>query len=159
MTPERLAGVDVGQVHLDKGDADRRQGVAQRNAGVRVGRRVGDDEACALFARGLHPVDQRALAVALETAHLDPEAATCRPQARIDLAQRLAAVNFRFPCPKQVQVGPMQYQDDGLGLTLCSHFCASRLHFSPRSRQITECGGRGVGPLCPVTRRSALGSQ
>ena len=48
---EGLAGMDVGQVHLDEGDGHRQQGIAQGDAGMGEGRRVDEDEADALGCR------------------------------------------------------------------------------------------------------------
>src|SRR6185312_14110359 len=42
--PERLAGMHVGQVHLDEWDLHGRQRIAKRHAGVGKCRRIDDDE-------------------------------------------------------------------------------------------------------------------
>src|SRR5262249_38966752 len=44
MAPEGLACVSVGQVHLDEGQAGAKQRIAQRDARMREGARVHDEE-------------------------------------------------------------------------------------------------------------------
>ena len=58
--------VNVRQMHFDEWNVDSRNGVAQGDAGVGIGRRVDDDEADAFAARSVHAFDQGALVVALE---------------------------------------------------------------------------------------------
>ena len=66
-----LAGVDVGDVHLDHREGDRLQAVVQRVARVGEGAGV-DDEAAGLLAVLLDEVDEGALVVRLEAPHLAP---------------------------------------------------------------------------------------
>ena len=70
MVPERLARVDVRQMHLDRGDVHRRERVAERIACMGEGARVQNDSgmgAACLVDR----VDQGALVVRLAEVYLD----------------------------------------------------------------------------------------
>ena len=95
---------------LDERDGDRRDGVAQRNAGVRVGRRIDDDEADTLAACGVDALDQGALVVALEGLELDARSFRPARQRTVDVGQRRCAIVLRFTCAEQVQVRPMNDQ-------------------------------------------------
>lgn len=66
MVPEALARIHVGDVHLDEGDRDAHQGIADGDAGVRVCARVDHDCLDALALGGVDPVDEGALRVGLE---------------------------------------------------------------------------------------------
>lgn len=66
MLAEILAGVDVGEVHLDEGYPHRQQGIAQGNAGVRERRRVEDDEIDVFVGSGVDVVDEFGFGVGLE---------------------------------------------------------------------------------------------
>src|ERR1700687_4908151 len=65
MMPKRLAPIDVGEMYLDHPNAQRRDRVANRNAGVRVCAWI-DQQYVALAARFLDPIDDPALAVRLK---------------------------------------------------------------------------------------------
>ena len=64
----------------------------RRNAGVRVGRRIDDDEADALAACGVDALDQRAFVVALEGFQFDARSFRPARQCAIDVGQRRGAI-------------------------------------------------------------------
>ncbi len=64
--PECFARVHVGQVEFDKRYADRCERIAHRHAGVRISRRVDDDEIDAVSRCLLYALDELGLRVALE---------------------------------------------------------------------------------------------
>jgi len=66
MMPERFAGVDIGQMHFDKGDFSGQQGIPQRHTGVGEGGRVEDDEVDTFLARIVNALDQFVLGIALQ---------------------------------------------------------------------------------------------
>src|SRR5438105_2995484 len=82
--PEWLARVDIGEMNLDERDGDPGKRIAQRNASMRVGGRVEDDEADAVAARLLNPVDQLAFEIALVANHLRARGASGLDQSAID---------------------------------------------------------------------------
>jgi len=104
--PERLARVDVRQVHFDERDSRGQQGVTQRDAGVREGRRVEEDEADAVRRGAVDPRDQFVLGVALG----EVEAVTFA-ESGLDGGKRVGAVDPRLAGAEQVQVRAIEYQD------------------------------------------------
>ena len=72
--PEGLAGVNVGDVHLNKRYRHRRQGVAKSYAGVGVRRRINDDELGAILSRLMNRFDQFLLTIALQAQQLGARA-------------------------------------------------------------------------------------
>ena len=89
---ERLAGVHVGQVHFDERDADPRQGVAQRDAGVGEAARIDDDERKSLRLRRMDPLDQRTFVVALEGFEAGPAAPS-----RVSARRALMSASVSWP--------------------------------------------------------------
>ena len=107
---ERLARLDVGQVHFNERDMARGQGVAQGDAGVGVGRGVEDDEGDLVFYRLLHPVHQFVLGIALEEADAMAGGLGLAAETRIDGLQGVVAVVLRLAVAEQVQVGSVDDQ-------------------------------------------------
>ena len=97
-------------MYFNKWDRDPGQRIADRNAGMRIGRRIDDDEVSAVLPGRLDTVDQRAFVVALPRCQRGAQFACQQFQSLIDLGQREAAVDMRFPGAEQVQVRAMQYQ-------------------------------------------------
>ena len=108
-------GVDVGQMHLDEGNADADERVAQRDARGREAARVDDDEPHAFVSRGVDAVDQRALVVALEGRQPDAATPCLVDQARVDVGERVRALDARARAAEQIQVRPVQDQDRASG--------------------------------------------
>ena len=112
---EVLAGLDGTDVDLDGGDGNGLEGVQDRHARVRVGRRV-DDDTVDLAVGLLDLVDDAALVVGLE--HLDLVKALCGAGLPADLDQAVvvvAAVDARLANAEHVEVGAV---DDE-----CFHGC------------------------------------
>src|SRR5690606_34623016 len=113
MATKGLPGVDVRQVHLDEGDADRGQGVAHGDAGMAVGRRVDDHVAHPGRGRLLDQVDQFALMVGLPRFDGDAGLARRLGQPPVDVAEGVGAVMARLAASEQVEVGAVENQDVG----------------------------------------------
>ena len=64
---ERLSGMHVGEVDLDKRDLHRQQCITQRHAGMRERGRVNQNKIC-VAARLMYAVDQRMFGVRLQMA-------------------------------------------------------------------------------------------
>lgn len=112
---EVFAGLDGANVDLNGGDGDGFEGVENRHARVRVGRRV-DDDAVDLAVSLLDLVDDAALVVGLED--LDLVKTLCGACLLADLDQAVvvvAAVDARLANAEHVEVGAV---DDE-----CFHGC------------------------------------
>ncbi len=108
MMAERLARVDVREMHFDKRDGHRAECVAQGDAGVGVTRRIDDDEFDTFRSCVLHPVDQFSFVVALKTFQLNAGNPGARFHNAMDVCQSNPTVNFRFAVAEQVEVGSME---------------------------------------------------
>ena len=95
------------------GNLHGQQRVAQRDAGVREGRRVEDDEGDVARGRLLDAADQFGFGVALERRQLVPDLGGELAGTLVDLLQRHVAVDARLAPAEQVQVGAVQEQDVG----------------------------------------------
>ncbi|MNR52760.1 hypothetical protein D3C85_1726620 [compost metagenome] len=84
-------------MYFNKWDRDPSQRIANRDAGVRISRRVDDDEVRAVLPRRLNAVDQRTFVIALPSCQLGAQFPCKQLQALIDLGQRQTAVDMRFP--------------------------------------------------------------
>lgn len=69
----RLAGVHIGHMALDKGDADTEQGVPDRDRSMRVAARIDDDCVDLFLTRLLDAVDDAAFVIGLEGQNLEAE--------------------------------------------------------------------------------------
>lgn len=108
--PEGLSLIQIGQMYFNKWDRDPGQRIANCDAGVRICRRVDDDEVRAVLPGRLYAVNQRAFVIALPRCQRDAHFACKQLKVLIDLLQREAAVDMRFSGAEQVQVRAMQYQ-------------------------------------------------
>ena len=99
--PVRLAGVDVGMVYLDRFHARADDGVLERDARVRVRRRV-EDHVVVVADRLLHLRHQFALVVGLVKHHLDAMPLAMFTNHILNVRQLHAAVNLRFALAQQV---------------------------------------------------------
>lgn len=127
-----LARMHVADVHLDKGDGDAQQRVAQRDRVVREGGRVDHDGVDALRARRVDPVDQRPFVVALEVRERvhwwrgggvagcagGGEGRHLCDRGRFDVCEGRGPVDRGLPRAEQVEVRPVEQQD-----VLCWHGC------------------------------------
>ena len=79
--------------------------------GVGEGGRIDDDSGRALAA-AMNPFDDLVLAIALMELDLEPELGPDAPAIRLDIGQRLAAVNLRLAFSQEVEIGTVQDGDD-----------------------------------------------
>ena len=96
--PEGLSLIQIGQMYFNKRDRDPSQRIADRDAGVRICRRVDDDEIGAVLPGRLDAVNQRTFVIALPRRQLGAQLARQQLKPLVDLGQRQAAVDVRFPC-------------------------------------------------------------
>jgi len=124
--PERFAAMYVRQMNLDERDADPRQCVPNGHAGVRVRGGIDQYEIGLFSPGGLDAIDESAFMIALERREFDACVRCAVRKCLIDLRQRYAAINLRFPGAEKVEVGAVQYQQSrhgrfffrGIGRTL-----------------------------------------
>ena len=64
---ERLATIDIGEMHLDKRNLDRYQCITKRNAGMSQPCRIYDDERRSLQFRSMYPLNEGTFVIALES--------------------------------------------------------------------------------------------
>ena len=64
--PKRLAGIDVGDMHLDAGDIDGRQRIAQRDAGMGKRSRINNDELGTVLSGLMDRFDHFLLSITLQ---------------------------------------------------------------------------------------------
>src|SRR5690606_13703620 len=107
--PEALARVHVREMHFDHRHADGRDGVAQGEGRVAVGRRVEHDARRPVRARLVERVDQVALVVVLAEGegHLRER----RAQPALQVAEANEAVDVRLARAEQVEVGAVEDED------------------------------------------------
>jgi len=112
---EVLAGLDGADVDLDGGDGDGLEGVQDRHAGVRVGRRI-DDDAVDLAVGLLDLVDDAALVVGLEDLDLvEALRGTCLLADLYQAVVVVAAVDAWLANAEHVEVGAVNDE--------CFHGC------------------------------------
>ena len=119
MVPEVLAGVHVGDVHLDEPGTvgDLRQGIPQRDRGV--GEPAGvDDHGLAGVSGLVDAVDQLALVVGLQEVDTDTEPGGVLGQTSLDVGQGGGAVDLGLALSEAVEIRTVEDQDAG-------HWCAS----------------------------------
>jgi len=104
---EILAGVDIGEMHLDEGDLHRQQGIAQGDTGVGKAGRVEDDEIDVFERRRMDMINQFMLAVGLEGHQLPTNSPDLATQAFIDRIQRHRPVMVRLAATQQVKIRPV----------------------------------------------------
>ena len=106
-------------MHLDDRQLAGDQRVPQGHARVRVAPEV-HDQTVDVATCGVQAVDQGALVVRLEAIDLAAQLARERPQARVDVGERVAPVDLGLALTEQVQVRAVENEDahvpDGLQL-------------------------------------------
>ena len=115
MVTERLPGVHVGKVYLDKGNGDRRQGVPQGHAGVGVACRIDDDGGDSLLPGSVDALNEGALVIALEGFQVDACGFSQAGQVQIDVGKRHPSVVVGFADPQQIEVRAVDDQELGRG--------------------------------------------
>jgi len=112
MMAELLSRMNIGQMNLNRRNADSRQGIAQSNAVMR--QRPGiDDDAHRARAKRLNRVDQMPLVVGLHV--LDTQRGVCAKryvcQVCHDFGEGRPSVHAGLPRAEQVQVRSIENQD------------------------------------------------
>ena len=120
---ERLPGMHVGEVHLDKGELCAGKRIAKRDTGVCKSTWVDDYEVRAL-GRGMNAIDELAFVVALKTLDIAAELCAEADQACIDVLQGAAPVNLRLPCAEEIEIGTVN-DEYPCHRSSCPEFCAS----------------------------------
>ena len=160
-----LALVDVRQVHLDERDGERLERVVDRPRVVRPGPGI-DDQAVGRPERLVEEADVLALVVRLPAAHLEIELARPRVDLRLQILDRLVAVDRLVAPTEQVEVDPVEDVDahaatlvgrsrlssaglrrssaraDSTSLPHVGSPCALEEHEPRRRRRRTSCRGR-----------------
>src|SRR5208282_951274 len=136
MMPERFAPIHVRQMHLDHWNTHGLDGVANRNAGVRVCARI-DQEYVALAARLLNSIDDPAFAVRLKRLNPHFKLASQVLEFLVDISQAGSAIDFRLAFAEKIQVGSMDHQHGHWPARAARYCRTSRLpgfgHHLPRS--------------------------
>ena len=92
-------------MHFHEWNLHRQQGIPQHNTGVRITRRVEDDEVDFIHGALLDDVDQFPFAVVLPVAQFMPAGRRKALQVLHDFLQAAVTVTVRFPAAEQVEVG------------------------------------------------------
>ena len=71
----------------------------------------------------MNPFDDLIFAIALMELDLEPELAADAAAIRLDLGERLTAINFRLALPEQVEIGTVQDSDDRVHAILTARDC------------------------------------
>ena len=108
--PEFLAGVNIGEMNFDGGDADGGDGIPKSDAGMGVGGGVDNEDAEATFGL-LDPSDQLSFEVGLSELDLGSRLERLFPDLSLDFSQSGMAVNLWLPLAEQVQVRPVEEED------------------------------------------------
>src|ERR1700679_3969940 len=104
MSSKFLARKHIAQVNLDERQGDSEEGVAQGDAGVRVGPWIDDDECNAVGLRGVNLPDQFMLRIALEREQFMALGEGKRLEFGLDNLQRGRTVYSRLARAKKIQV-------------------------------------------------------
>src|SRR5712691_6032560 len=98
-------------MNLDERDSDPGKCIPQRNASMRVGGRVEDDEADTVAAGLLNPVDQLAFEIAVVANHLRACGASGVEQSAVDRLQGLPAIDRWLASSQEIEIGPVKDKD------------------------------------------------
>ena len=106
-----LAGIHIRQMNFDEWQAGGEEGVAYRDTGVGIGSRVDNDEFDLVIPGLLDAIDNLAFAIRLEGLQCYALLTGHASQILVDLSECVGAIDFRFACTQQVQVGAMDDQN------------------------------------------------
>lgn len=99
--------MNIGQMHLNRRQANRRNGVPDCDTGVGIGGRVNDDPI--VFRPSLlNPGDQFALAIRLAEVHFHCQLLRQLRDGRVQGIEGQGAVNRLFPGPEEIQIRAVQ---------------------------------------------------
>src|SRR6516165_1636726 len=111
--PERLAGMRIGQMHLDKRQPAREHRITQCDARMRERTGVEDEEGDAFAACPVDALDQLVLRVALKSDQLVPGLACDLRGTLLYRLQGVRPIHGRLPSPEQIEVRAVQQQHAG----------------------------------------------
>src|SRR5574343_832868 len=111
LVAERLAGMHIGQMHLDKRDIQRQHGIAQCNAGVRTRRRIYNQKIKVFATCCMQSLDQRTFMVTLKGFQYDASTFGAFSQGTINISQGRCTIEMWFTLAEQIQVRAVQYQN------------------------------------------------
>src|SRR5882757_7100407 len=106
--PKGLARKHIAQVNFDERNAYGQESVAQRDARVRKGTRIDDDEAHTIALRRLNFADQLVLGIALRGDQFMAPGNAQVLELRLDVLQSGRAVNGRLASAEQIQIWAIQ---------------------------------------------------
>lgn len=93
---EGFARVNIGKMYFDKRNGNRRQRIADRHAGVSVGRRIDHDEINMIVAGLMDTLDQRPFVVMLKGFDERTDGIPAPHQHTIDIVERGESVMLGF---------------------------------------------------------------
>lgn len=108
---ERFACVNIGKMHFDKRNGNRRQRIADRHAGVGVSRRIDDDEINVITAGLVDTLNQGTFVIVLKGFDERTGSISATSQRAIDIVERGESVMLGFAAAQQIQVGAVHNQD------------------------------------------------
>ena len=111
MPAEFLATVDIREMDLDDGDGHGGHGVPQCERVVRQGAGIDDDSVKALARGLLDPVDELAFMIRLSALRHGAAAVGVAAYLAVELRERRASVDGRFPSSQKVQIGTVEHED------------------------------------------------
>ena len=111
MMSEKLPLVHIGDVHFDDRSREGVQRIEDGDGRVGEGGGIDDDPGRAL-AGGVDEVDELIFPIALMELDRKPELLADAATVRLDVGQRLAAVDLRLAFSQEVEIGAVQDNDD-----------------------------------------------
>lgn len=109
MMAKAFAGVDVADVHFDRGNLRSADGVAKRDAGVGEGSRIENDPLAALIRQFRDLIDKRTFVIRLVEFEVD--FGELLAESVGEIVQSARSVDFRFAFAEAIQVGSVQDSD------------------------------------------------
>ena len=99
--------MNIGQMHFNGRQTDRRNGISNSGAGMGIGGWVNDDP---IISRPslLNPGDQFTFAIRLAQIHLDPQLLRQLRDGCVQGLERLGPVDRRLPGPEEIEIWAVQ---------------------------------------------------
>src|SRR3972149_4784201 len=111
MTAEVFTGEDIGDMHLDEGDGDSQECIAQCDACMRQGPWIDDDIIHVIPTSLVNPFDQFVFCVTLKVSDCTPRFNRGFFQGLNNLFERGVAVDPWLPAAKKIKIGSVKNQD------------------------------------------------
>src|SRR5690606_8335560 len=100
--PESLPRMNVREMHLDNRHARCRDGIANRDGGVRESARIEHDPAGPVRSRCVDSIDQLTFMITLE--ELDVQIRVVRSDQGLDVRERRAPIDLRLARTEEIQI-------------------------------------------------------